>query len=250
MMFDFKSRVALVTGASRGIGYEIARQFASCGCSLILNAQNAEGLLRVSSDIEKEYGVGVLAVPGDVSEGGTAKDLIAKGLERFQKIDFLINNAGITRDTLLMRMKEEDWDAVMNVNLKSVFLMTKEVVRHMLKSGGGRIINISSIIGQVGGAGQSNYAASKAAVIAFTKSVAQECGSKNVLINAICPGFIETDMTNVLRDERKSLILEHIPQKKMGQAKDVAGAALFLCSELSSYITGQSISVNGGLYMH
>ncbi len=242
-------KVAIVTGASRGIGKAIAINLAKEGAKVVINYRSDdEGANNVLSEIEQNGGTAVLH-KGDISKFEVAEDLAKFCLEKFQKIDILVNNAGITKDTLLLRMKEEDFDSVINVNLKGTFNCVKHISPIMIKQKSGKIINISSVIGLIGNVGQVNYSASKAGVIGITKSLAKELGSRGINVNAIAPGFIETDMTSVLSDKVKESILTHIPLNKMGSAEDVANLAVFLASNLSDYITGQVITVDGGMVM-
>ncbi|BAK81272.1 3-oxoacyl-[acyl-carrier-protein] reductase [Candidatus Arthromitus sp. SFB-rat-Yit] len=244
-----KDKVAIVTGASKGIGKSIAINFAKHGAKVVLNYRSDDiGAEKVKQEIEQNGGVALLH-KGDVSDFSIAEELTNFCKEKFLKIDILVNNAGITRDTLIMRMKEEEFDNVINVNLKGSFNCAKHVSNIMLKQKSGKIINISSVIGIIGNAGQVNYAASKAGIIGMTKSLAKELGSRGINVNAIAPGFIETDMTDVLKDEIKETILSHIPLKKMGKTEDVSNLAVFLASNLSDYITGQVITVDGGMVM-
>ena len=242
-------KVAIVTGASRGIGKAIAINFAKEGAKVVVNYRSDDdGAKKVLFEIEQNGGVAVLH-KGDISRFEVAEDLAKFCLEKFSRIDILVNNAGITKDSLLLRMKEEDFDNVINVNLKGTFNCIKHVSPTMIKQKCGKIINISSIVGITGNAGQVNYSASKAGVIGITKSLAKELGSRGVNVNAIAPGFIETDMTDVLSDKVKESILSHIPLNRIGSAQDVAYISTFLASDLSNYITGQVITVDGGMVM-
>jgi 3-oxoacyl-[acyl-carrier protein] reductase len=241
-------KVALVTGGARGIGKAIALLFAQQGADIALCDVNAELLAGTGKEVEA---LGRRALTGavDVTKPCQAEDFVQKSLDKFGKIDILINNAGITRDGLLVRMSEADWDLVLSVNLKGAFNFIKAVSRTMMKQRDGRIVNMASIIGIMGNAGQANYAASKGGLIALTKTVAKELASRNVRANAIAPGFIQTDMTAKLSDEVKSEMLKFVPLGKFGTAQDVANLALFLASDDSSYITGQVIQVDGGMVM-
>lgn len=241
--------VAFITGATRGIGRQIAITLAKNGFDIALNyrTQNEE-LENLKKEIESEN-VKCFAVQGDVSSFESAEEMVNKIIEKFGKIDVLVNNAGITKDMLLMRMKKEDFESVIDVNLVGTFNVTKNVIPFMMKQRSGRIINISSVVGISGNAGQTNYSASKAGIIGFTKSLAKEVGSRNILVNAVAPGFIETQMTDVLKDEVKEEIAKQIPLKRMGTTQDVANVVKFLASEESSYITGQVIQVDGGMLM-
>jgi len=243
-----KDKVAMVTGGARGIGREIARTMAGEGCNIALCDVNPDALSVTQKEIEA---LGRRCITGvvDVTKADQVESFVQKTLDNFQKIDILVNNAGITKDTLLVRMSEADWDAVLGVNLKGAFNCTKAVAKVMMKQRDGRIVNMASIIGIIGNAGQANYAASKGGLIALTKTVAKELASRNVRVNAIAPGFIQTDMTAKLPDNVKSEMLKHVPMGKMGTVKDVADLALFLVSDDSSYITGQVITVDGGMVM-
>ena len=240
-------KVAMITGATRGIGKQIALTLANEGYNIVLNyrTENDE-LFQAKNEIESKN-VNCLTVQGDVTNFEDCKQMIERAINEFGKIDVLINNAGITKDMLLARMKEEDFKQVIDVNLVGTFNMTKNVISYMMKARSGRIINISSVVGIAGNAGQTNYSASKAGIIGFTKSLAKEVASRNILVNAVAPGFIETNMTDVLKQEVKDEIAKNIPLKRMGTPKDVANVVMFLASEDSSYITGQVISVDGGM---
>ncbi|WP_324254190.1 MULTISPECIES: 3-oxoacyl-[acyl-carrier-protein] reductase [Clostridium] len=240
---------AIVTGASRGIGKAIAIKLADLGANVVLNYRsNINSVNEVVKEIESK-GVKVVAIQGDISKFEDAKKIVDEAMEKLGSIDILVNNAGITKDTLLMRMKEEEFDNVIEVNLKGVFNCTKHVVPIMMKQRSGKIINISSVVGLSGNAGQSNYAAAKAGIIGFTKSVAKEIASRGITVNAVAPGFIATDMTGVLSDKVKENIKNNIPLKRVGDAKDIANTVAFLSSNMASYITGQVISVDGGMHI-
>ena len=242
-------KYALITGATRGIGKQIAITLAKQGYNIALNYRKEnEELENTKKEIE-EIGVQVLAVKGDVANFEECENFVKQVIERFGQIDVLVNNAGITKDMLLMRMKKEDFEQVIDTNLVGTFNVTKNVVPYMMKARSGRIINISSVVGISGNAGQTNYAASKAGIIGFTKSLAKEIASRNILVNAVAPGFIETNMTDVLKDDVKQEIAKNIPLKRMGTAQDVANVVKFLASDDSSYITGQVINVDGGMLM-
>ena len=242
-------KCALITGATRGIGKQIAITLAKQGYNIALNYRKEnEELENTKKEIE-EIGVQVLAVKGDVANFEECENFVKQIIERFGQIDVLVNNAGITKDMLLMRMKKEDFEQVIDTNLVGTFNVTKNVVPYMMKARSGRIINISSVVGIAGNAGQTNYSASKAGIIGFTKSLAKEIASRNILVNAIAPGFIETNMTDVLKDDVKQEIAKNIPLKRMGTAQDVANVVKFLASDDSSYITGQVINVDGGMLM-
>jgi len=241
-----EGKVAVVTGAGRGIGRAIALRFAAEGASLVLNSLS-ESAARVADEVVAAGGKAV-AVQGDVSVAADVTKLIETAVTAYGRIDILVNNAGITRDQLLMRMSEEEWDAVMDTNLKSVYLCCRAALRPMLKSrGGGRIINLSSVIGLSGNAGQANYAASKAGIIGFTKSLAKELASRQVTVNAIAPGFIVTDMTSGLSEEARQALLKRIPLGALGTPEDISAAAAFLASDEARYITGQTLTVDGGM---
>ena len=240
-------KVALITGGSRGIGAAIVRKFAKEGANVAFTYRSsAEKAIEIQKEIE-ELGVKAEAIQSDAADYEQAEALIKQVLENFGKIDILINNAGITKDTLMLRMGEDQWDQVIQVNLKSVFNLTKHALRSMLKNRGGSIINMSSVVGVFGNAGQANYAASKAGIIGFTKSIAKEVGSRNIRCNAIAPGFIATEMTEVLDEKTKEGFLTNIPMKKLGTGEDVANACVFLGSDMGAYVSGQVLSVCGAL---
>ncbi len=242
-------KVALITGGTRGIGRQIAITLAKEGYNIALNYRKEnEDMQNTKIEIEKEK-VKCLCVQGDVSSFEDCERIAKQVFDEFGSIDVLVNNAGITKDMLLIRMKKEDFEQVIDVNLVGTFNMTKNVSTYMLKARSGRIINISSVVGISGNSGQANYAASKAGIIGFTKSLAKELASRNILVNAVAPGFIETNMTDVLKDEIKEEIAKSIPLKRMGKAQDVANVVKFLASEDSSYITGQVINIDGGMLM-
>lgn len=242
-------KVAMITGATRGIGKQIALTLANEGYNIVLNyrTENDE-LKQLKNEIESKK-VKCLTVQGDVTNFEDCKQMIESAIEEFGKVDVLVNNAGITKDMLLARMKEEDFKQVIDVNLVGTFNMTKNVISYMMKARNGKIINISSVVGIAGNAGQTNYSASKAGIIGFTKSLAKEIASRNILVNAVAPGFIETNMTDVLKDDVKQEIAKNIPLKRMGTTQDVANVVKFLASDDSSYITGQVINVDGGMLM-
>ena len=241
------SKIALITGATRGIGKEIALTLAQEGYNIAINYRTENDELKTTKKEIENLNVECLAVKGDISKFEDTENIVKQVIEKFGKIDVLVNNAGITKDMLLMRMKPEDFKSVIDVNLIGTFNMTKNVISHMTKARSGRIINISSVVGISGNAGQTNYSASKAGIIGFTKSLAKEVASRNILVNAVAPGFIQTSMTDVLKEEVKEEIAKTIPLKRMGTTKDVANVVKFLASEDSSYITGQVINVNGGM---
>ena len=244
-----QGKTAVVTGGSRGIGRAICVELARLGANVVVNYSGSEDRAReVVAEIES-LGVKGLAVQANVSDVEQVDLLMKQSLEAFGSIDILVNNAGITRDNLLIRMKEAEWDNVIDTNLKGVFLCTKAVSRQMMKQRSGRIVNISSIVGVSGNAGQANYVAAKAGVIGLTKTVAQELASRNVLVNAIAPGFITTEMTDALPEDIKAAMLKQIPLAKLGQPEDVAKTVAFFASDAANYITGQVIHVDGGLVM-
>ena len=243
-----KDEVAFITGGAKGIGKAIALKFAEEGADIAICDMNAEAL-KLAQDEVAAKGRAVLTGVVDVTKFSDVESFVQKALDKFKKIDILINNAGITRDALLVRMSESDWDAVLDVNLKGAFNCSKTISKIMMKQRKGRIVNIASIIGIMGNAGQANYAASKGGLIAFTKSIAKELASRNVRVNAIAPGFIQTDMTANLSDEVKSEMQKHIPLGGLGTAQDVANLALFLASDGAAYITGQVVQVDGGMVM-
>ncbi len=243
-----KDKVALVTGASRGIGRSIALALAAAGARIVavdLGLPETEALV---AEI-KAAGGDALAVQGNVTVAADTERMFEAAVEKFGRVDILVNNAGITRDALLLRMKDEDWDAVLTVNLKGAFLCSRAAAKVMSKQRYGRIINIASVVGQMGNAGQANYCASKAGLIGLTKSNARELAKRNVTVNAVAPGFIATAMTDVLPEKVKEELLAQIPLERLGSPDDIANAVLFLAAERSGYITGQVIAVNGGMYM-
>ena len=242
-------KIAIITGASRGIGKEIALLFAGEGAQLVLTARTQGLLEAVSAEIEEAGGSEPFLFTLDVKDAAKVDELADKTLDKYKRVDILVNNAGVTRDGLFVRMSEAEWDEVVNTNLKGTFLCMRAVSKVMMRQRSGRIINMASVIGLTGNAGQANYAASKAGVIALTRSVAKELGSRNVLVNAIAPGFIDTEMTQTLSDEVKKNILKSIPVGFFGKPIDVAKTALYLASDESNFITGQVITVDGGMVM-
>ncbi len=248
-MFALAGKIALVTGASRGIGATIARQLASAGATVVVNYNsNADAAAAVVSDIVAAGGQSV-ALQADVSQTDAASELVKAVQKQYGKLDILVNNAGTTRDNVIMLMKEEDWDYVIDTNLKSAWNCSKAATRIMLKQRSGRIINITSIAGIAGNAGQSNYSASKAGLIGLTKSLAKEIGSRNITVNAIAPGFVPTDLTNAIIVQMKDKIIEHTSLQRLGTADDVAALAVFLASDEAGFITGQVIAVDGGMVL-
>ncbi|HMR89285.1 MAG TPA: 3-oxoacyl-[acyl-carrier-protein] reductase [Saprospiraceae bacterium] len=240
-------KVALITGGSRGIGEAIVMKYAEEGADIAFTYVSSEEKALAVVAAAEQKGVRVKAYKSDASDYAQAESLVNDVVETFGKIDILINNAGITKDTLMLRMSEEQWDQVMHVNLKSVFNLTKHILKPMMKNRSGSIINMSSVVGVFGNAGQANYAASKAGIIGFTKSIAKEVGSRNIRCNAIAPGFIETDMTHVLTDEQKKAYIDSIPLKRLGSGDDVANACVYLGGDMSTYVSGQVLSVCGAL---
>ncbi len=247
-MIDLSGNTALVTGGGRGIGREIALKLAHAGADVAVSDIDEETVTQTAADIEA-LGRKSLALQADVSNSSSVSAMIASFLEAFGTIDILVNNAGITRDGLVIRMKETDWDSVINVNLKSVFLCCKEAARPMLKARKGKIINIASIVGLIGNVGQVNYSAAKAGMIGVTKTLAREFAGRSINVNAVAPGFIESAMTDKIPELEKQKLIDQIPMKRMGLPDDVANAILFLASSLSDYITGKVITVDGGLVM-
>jgi len=247
-MFSLRDKIALVTGASQGIGRATALALAASGAKVAVAARNTEKLATLVAEIEAAGGE-ALAVPMDVADAVQIKSGFQQVLAKFGKLDILVNNAAITRDTLALRMKLEDWDAVLRTNLTGAHLCIQQALGAMLKQRAGRIINISSVVAQTGNAGQANYVASKAGLIGLTRAIAMEVASRSITVNAVAPGFIETDMTAVLPQELKDKMIGHIPLKRFGRAEDVAAAVRFLASEEAGYITGAVLNVNGGMYM-
>ncbi|GFO60809.1 beta-ketoacyl-ACP reductase [Geomonas silvestris] len=245
---SLNGQVAVVTGASRGIGRAIALKLAAEGATVVVTATSVEGAQKTADEIVAAGGKS-LAVKVDVSQVAEVEELFKKTADSFGRLDILVNNAGITKDGLLLRMKESDWDAVMDVNLKGAFNCTREAAKVMSKARYGRIVNVSSVVGEMGNPGQANYCASKAGMIGLTKSVAKELARRNVTVNAVTPGFIETDMTSELSEKTRESLQEQIPMGRLGGSEDIAAAVVFLVSEGASYITGHVLSVNGGMYM-
>jgi len=241
------SKVALITGGTRGIGLAVVNQLASEGYDVVIAATKQEVCQQVASQVGETWGVRAIGIGFDAAQSDSIEALAKEAVSQMGRIDVLVNNAGIARDNLLLRMTEAEWDAVLTTNLKSVFVLTKAVIRTMMKQKSGSIINISSVIGVGGNAGQANYAASKAGVIGLTKSVAKEYGGKGIRCNAIAPGFIETDMTHALPKDQLDTIIQGVSLKRLGTANDVSGVVSFLASDLSAYITGQVLSVDGGM---
>ena len=245
---ELKGRVALVTGAAQGIGRAVALLLAQKGADIVVSDINLGKAGETAKEIEA-IGQRAMAIRADVAKTNDVERMVETVLEKFGQIDILVNNAGIARDKLILRMTEEDWDAVLDVNLKGTFNCTKAVVRHMSKQRKGKIVNIASVVGEMGNVGQANYSASKAGVIGFTKTIAREFAQRGINVNAIAPGYIETPMTEALPEKVKEELKRMIPLERLGRPEDVAEAVLFLVSEASSYITGQVLNVNGGIYM-
>ena len=243
------NKVAIVTGGSRGIGRAVALQLAHNGAKVVVNYAGNEQAAKEVVELITAKGGHAIAVQADVANADSVDQMVKQAMDAFGRVDILVNNAGITRDTLLMRMKEDDWDAVLDTNLKGIFLCTKAVSRIMMKQKAGKIINMTSVVGIMGNAGQANYAAAKAGVIGFTKSMAKELASRNITVNAIAPGFISTDMTAVLSDQVKSDLVNSIPLGKLGTPEEIAYAVVFLPSDYANYITGQTLNVDGGMVM-
>ncbi|MBC8310793.1 MAG: 3-oxoacyl-[acyl-carrier-protein] reductase [Candidatus Marinimicrobia bacterium] len=246
--YNLTDKVAIVTGASRGIGEAIAKQLSSCGAKIILTARDSDQLVSVKETIISNGGIAE-SITGDVSNLNSFSNIISNTIDKWDRVDILVNNAGVARDNIIMRMKEDDWDSVMNINLKGCFNGIKSVTRPMIKNKAGRIINITSVIGQIGNAGQCNYAASKAGIMGLTKSMAKELGSRNITVNAVAPGYISTDMTNKLNDDVKEQMKSSIPLGRLGTPDDVANLVCFLASDEAGYITGQTFNVDGGMVM-
>ena len=244
-----ENKVALITGATRGIGKEIALELAANGYDIAVNCRSIQDSLEEERKEIEAYGVRCEFVQADVANFEQCEAMVKETIEKFGKIDVLVNNAGITKDGLIMRMKKEDFEAVIDINLTGTFNVTRNVIPYMIKQKSGRIINLSSVVGVAGNAGQTNYSASKAGVIGFTKSLAKEVASRNILVNAVAPGFIDTDMTKVLSDSVKEGINAQIPLRRMGSPREVAKVVKFLASDDSSYVTGQVINIDGGMVM-
>ncbi len=243
-----EGKIALITGGAQGIGRAIALRFAREGARLAVSDINVEKAKETAKELEG-LGCETLAIGGNVADARAAETMIEETLNRFGRLDILVNNAGITRDGVLLRMKDEDWDLVLAVNLKGAYHCTKAALRPFLKQKGGKIVNIASVTGQMGNAGQSNYAASKAGLMGFTKSVAREYANRNIQVNAVAPGFIDTAMSQAIPEKGREFLIKQIPMERLGTPEDVAEAVLFLASSAADYITGQVLNVNGGMYM-
>jgi len=244
----FDDRVALITGASQGIGEAIAQRLAEEGCKVVVASRRLDACEAVAAAVEK-HGVEALAVSMDVTDLESVKAAVGRALGRFEHIDFLVNNAGITRDNLLLRLAPDDWDAVLQTDLTGVYNCSKAVLRSMLRRRSGRVVTISSVVGLLGNPGQTAYAAAKAGVFGFTKSLAREVASRNITVNAVAPGYISTEMTAALPEAARERLLEQIPLARLGSGADVAGVVRFLLSDDATYVTGQVLSVDGGMYM-
>ncbi|MFC1593415.1 3-oxoacyl-[acyl-carrier-protein] reductase [Candidatus Neomarinimicrobiota bacterium] len=247
-MNNLENKVAIITGASRGIGKVIAEETAKAGAKVVCVSRSLSDVEKVAKDIN-EQGFTAIAIACDITNGEQFQELVKSVYDKFGSVDILVNNAGVTKDGLIMRMSEDDWDIVVDTNLKGAFNGTKAVTRHMMKQRSGRIINISSVVGLIGNAGQANYAASKAGLIGLTKATAKELASRGITVNCIAPGYIETDMTDRLPEKIKNTLIEQIPLGRIGQATDIAASVCFLASEEAGYITGQTFTVDGGMVM-
>lgn len=248
-MSDLTGKTAIITGASRGIGAEIAKRFATAGAKVVVNYSGSQAKAEVVVESIKENGGEAIAVKANVADSEAVKAMVDETMTTFGSVDILVNNAGITRDNLMMRMKDDEWDDVINTNLKGVFVCTKAVTRQMMKQRSGRIVNIASIVGVMGNAGQANYVASKAGVIGLTKTTARELASRGITANAVAPGFITTDMTDTLNEDIQKTMMAQIPLGRFGKPEEVAKAALFLASDEASYMTGQTLHLDGGMVM-
>lgn len=249
MDLNLKGKTALITGASRGIGKKIAETLAKEGANIVITATNIEKASTVADELKKQYNIETLAFKHDVKLSESCKEIVDKTVEKFKSIDILVNNAGIARDMLVIQMDDNAWNEVIGTNLSGAFYTSREAAKYMLKARSGKIINISSVIGKMGNAGQTNYAAAKAGIIGITKSMAKEFASRKICVNAIAPGFIQTDMTGVLPEDTVKNIMNITPLKRLGNAEDVANLVAFLSSDLSDYITGEVIAVDGGMSM-
>lgn len=245
---SFNGEIALVSGATRGIGRAIARELGRRGATVVGTATSETGANTISGDLQEQNIVG-RGLCLDVTDGAAVDAIVKTVTQAFGSPSILVNNAGITRDNLLMRMKDDEWQTIIDTNLSSIYRLSKAVLRGMMKARHGRIVNIASVVGMMGNAGQSNYAAAKAGMIGFTKSLAREVGSRGITVNAIAPGFIDTDMTRALPDEQRLALIQNIPLNRLGDVQDIANAVAFLASEEAAYITGETLHVNGGMYM-
>jgi 3-oxoacyl-[acyl-carrier protein] reductase len=243
-----ENKIALVTGATRGIGQAIALQLGQHGATVVGTATTQNGAESIDRYL-KEAGIKGMGIALNVNDAAQVNDVIKKIQETFGEIAILVNNAGITRDNLLVRMKDDEWDEILETNLKSIFRLSRAVLRGMMKARSGRIINISSVVGTIGNVGQTNYAAAKAGIFGFSKSLAREVGSRNITVNSIAPGFIDTDMTRVLTEEQQENLIQHVPLGRLGHPEEIAAAVVFFASPAAGYITGTTLHVNGGMYM-
>jgi 3-oxoacyl-[acyl-carrier protein] reductase len=250
MQITLTDRVAIVTGGSRGIGRAISTALAAAGATVVVNYRSNAAAADETIAAITASGGKAIAIQADVANGDDVKRLFSEVNSAYGRLDILVNNAGITRDTLMMRMKDDDWDAVLDTNLKSQFLTTRAAISTMVRARYGRIINITSVVGLMGNAGQANYAAAKAGIIGFTKSVAREIGSRSITVNAVAPGFIDTELTAVLNDDMREALKKQIPLGRLGSPEDVAGVVTFLASDQAAYITGQTFNCDGGMVMH
>tara|TARA_B100001113_G_C21093364_1_gene615398 strand:- start:861 stop:1610 length:750 start_codon:yes stop_codon:yes gene_type:complete len=249
MEINLKNKTAIVTGSTRGIGLAIATELANSGANVIISGRSQEQCNKAAENISKNASGQIIGIAADISQSDSAKQLIETSIKQFNNIDILVNNAGITKDNLILRLSEDDFNSVITTNLNSVFYTTKAVIRTMLKQKKGKIINISSVVGLIGNPGQSNYAASKSGIFGLTKSIAKEVGKKGITCNAIAPGFINTDMIDTLPKEHINNIIKSVPLNRLGNVKDIANIVLFLASDLSNYITGEIITVDGGIQL-
>ena len=249
MDLNLKNKTAIVTGSSRGIGKKIAEALAKEGVNIVVTATNLDKASQVAEELKSSYNIETLALQHDAKSSESCKEVIAKTIEKFNSIDILVNNAGITKDMLVIQMDDSAWNDVISTNLSGAFYMSREAAKTMLRARKGKIINISSVIGKMGNAGQVNYSAAKAGIIGITKSMAKEFAPRNICVNAIAPGFIQTDMTDVLPEDTVKGIMSITPLKRLGTPEDVANLVLFLSSDMSSYITGEVIAVDGGMSM-
>ena len=249
MDLNLKNKTAIVTGSSRGIGKKIAEALAKEGANIVVTATNLDKASQVAEELKSSYNIETLVLQHDAKSSESCKEVIAKTIEKFNSIDILVNNAGITKDMLVIQMDDSAWNDVISTNLSGAFYMSREAAKTMLRARKGKIINISSVIGKMGNAGQVNYAAAKAGIIGITKSMAKEFAPRNICVNAIAPGFIQTDMTDVLPEDTVKGIMSITPLKRLGTPEDVANLVLFLSSDMSSYITGEVIAVDGGMSM-
>lgn len=248
-MLDLKDKVVFVTGGSQGIGASIVKAFYNCGSKVYFCGRNEEKLISLSKELSETCGGTYGYFVGDVTDYKKIEEMLDKIIKQEGRIDILVNNAGVTKDNIILRMKEEEWDTVINTNLKGAFFFTKAVLKYMIKQKSGKIINISSVVGSMGNPGQGNYCASKAGIEGFTRAIAREVASRGITVNAVAPGYIITPMTDILPDNVKNNLMNMIPLGRLGKPEDIANAVLFLASNMADYITGQVLHVNGGMYM-